>query len=205
MSRPTFSLSLGVALVVGLVVVTGAGAAEPPIPSTQYGAIVEVRKAEVTLDARKPIPARVRAADRACRALPRTSMLVSAFRATCRADVDAVIRLGDIARCKQVRRCVTAVRRYADAVKRAAVAGRAMNRVLQLAVTDGPCRKALRYGRAELLVYDRLGRAADVLESSVRSESPAQFSRAFVRFFSVDRSQLRPHRQRLHELRVACR
>ncbi|XAY06145.1 hypothetical protein DSM112329_03008 [Paraconexibacter sp. AEG42_29] len=196
---------MSVAVIAGLLLATGAAAAEPPIAPSQYAAIVEVRKRAVTLDARRPVPARVRAADRACRALPRTSALVAAFRATCRGDVDAVLRLGDITGCKQVRPCVTAIRRYASAVRRQAAAGRAMNQTLRRSVSDVPCRDALRYRQGELLVYDRLGRAADALEVAVRSESSAQFARAFDRFFGVDRRALRPHRQRLHELRVACR
>jgi hypothetical protein len=176
-----------------------------PLSPERYTAIVTVLKAEVTLDARKPRPMRVRKADRACRALPRTDVLVTAFRAVCRADTDAVATLTKVNACNDIRPCVTSIRRYAAALAAHVSAAREMNRALRPTVPDPPCRNALRYRAAEVRVLVRLHAAVADIERATRSEVPGQMTRALDRFFRVDRRALQGHRARLHAFRVACR
>lgn len=205
--------SLVATLLIGLCCGAGSAQAQTPAPTApplplspeRYRTLDPVLKAAITLDARKPKPARVRKADRACRALPRTDTLVAAFRATCRADVDAVYATVGITACKGIRRCITAIRRYAAAAGRQAIAGRAINKVLPAQVPDEPCRHTMRYRASELRVLDRLQATASSLEKAVRSQSAGQFKAALGRFFRVDRTKLQTHRARLSQFRIACR
>lgn len=181
----------------------------PPVPlplsAERYAALDPVLKRAVTLDARKPNRDRVKLADTACRGLARTDPFVAAFRATCRANVAAVLHTIAINGCKGIRPCVLAIRRYSAAAGRQASSARALNRILPKEVTDEPCRNTLRYRASELRTLDRLQRSAAALEKALRSQSQGQFRAALGRFFRVDRTKLQTHRARLGQFRIACR
>jgi hypothetical protein len=200
-----FRIGMVLLLTAGVGATTATAQTEtPPLSDGRVSAIEPVLEASNVLDQEKPSGASIDRYTRRCRSLGVSDRLISAFRGSCRTEGDAFTASLRLATCKTTGRCRARIQRYADDLLKQAQASRKLNTRLKTEVADVDCRNAMRISQRALEAITRIRSAAVNLVHAIASGSQERVSSGLKRFYSIDRSPLLDHRNRLDAFRAAC-